>query len=156
MATRAGNMTVAEAAQSVGLAVSTLRSYLKAGRSDLVRGLDFYCHRYALNRHRNYITPRGLHRLRVGAYRAFAPNYSGPVYDASWHGSRGIPPRYEGSSAGEQSQRLKSRIFLASLDYEKSPCALANCPCIVHRLGMPQADELAQIAELRARRRKHE
>jgi hypothetical protein len=27
--------------------------------------------------------------------------------------------------------------------YLLHPCAVANCPCMVHRLGLPQADAIA-------------
>jgi hypothetical protein len=44
-------------------------------------------------------------------------------------------------------QRLKQNIRHVILEYPEHPCALPNCPCMVHRLGLPQADEIAPMLE---------
>jgi len=37
---------------------------------------------------------------------------------------------------------LKQTIYLLMREYPNTPCAVLSCPCIVHRLGMPQAPEI--------------
>jgi hypothetical protein len=48
-------VSINDAADLVGLSLSTLRTYRQVGRSDLVRDLDYYVHRRGL-RHRIYFT----------------------------------------------------------------------------------------------------
>jgi hypothetical protein len=42
-------------------------------------------------------------------------------------------------------ERLKQNIRHVILEYPEHPCGLPSCPCIVHRLGLPQADEIAPM-----------
>jgi hypothetical protein len=41
-------------------------------------------------------------------------------------------------------ERLKQTIRHVILEYPEHPCAVPNCPCMVHRLGLPQADVVVQ------------
>ena len=43
--------------------------------------------------------------------------------------------------------RIRDTINLVIREYRKHPCAVPNCPCMVHRLGLPQADEMASMLE---------
>jgi hypothetical protein len=43
--------------------------------------------------------------------------------------------------------RLRDTINLVVREYRNHPCAVPNCPCMVHRLGLPQADEIAALLE---------
>jgi hypothetical protein len=44
-------------------------------------------------------------------------------------------------------KRLRQTIHHAILEYVDKPCAVPNCPCMVHRLGLPQADEIAGLLQ---------
>jgi hypothetical protein len=144
-------VSINEAADLVGLSLSALRTYTQAGRSDLVRDLDYYVHRRGL-RHRIYFTARGMQRL-------CSRNYStGPAdvkqfiraYDPTRYG---MPPRYDGSSRQERNQRTKQLIYLAMRAYLKHPCAVPDCRCMTHRLGLPQAAEMVELLTPAPRRR---
>src|SRR5229473_4102565 len=70
-----------EAAGLVGLSPVTLTNYTRVGYSDLVRGQDYfvrYWQRGPYHRRKLFFTERGLHRLRVRAYRVFRPGPLSP------------------------------------------------------------------------------
>ena len=62
-----------EAAEKVGLTPTTLSDYTRAGRTDLVRGVDFIIKRWKgpFQRRRLYFTDRGLRRLLARDYRVY-------------------------------------------------------------------------------------
>jgi hypothetical protein len=41
--------------------------------------------------------------------------------------------------------RLKQAITFEFRKYLEHPCAVPNCSCIVHRLGVPQADVVVEV-----------
>ena len=67
-----------------------------------------------------------------------------------------VPP-YSGSSPQELGQRLRNGVAIVSIHYPDNPCADPGCKCIVHKLGLAQADEYARLREMRreARERRH-
>jgi hypothetical protein len=83
------------------------------------------------------ITERGLLRLRLRKYRVFAETLA-PSRQTVWNGQERVPP-IEGSPQ-ERRMRLKRAIIVGFRDYLKTPCAVPNCPCMIHRLGVPQID----------------
>jgi hypothetical protein len=137
----AGHYTVQEAADATDLAVSTLRRYA-CGQADLVRGVDFYIHRFARFRRKLYFTPRGIQRLKLRAYHIVRKSYPN---DARF--SFTLPPRYDGTSYEEAVSRVANTTALVIREYRNHPCAVPNCPCMVHRLGLPQADEIAVMLQ---------
>jgi hypothetical protein len=139
--------TVQEASDLTGLAVSTLKQY--PFTTDLVRGEDFYVHRFARFRRRTYWTARGIARLKTRSYRV-----DKQYREASFHARLPLPRRYDGTSVQEIAARLFQRIRLALYAYKDSPCAVPNCPCMTHRLGLPQADEIAAVMAMKAEARK--
>jgi hypothetical protein len=149
----AGHYTVQETADAAGLGVETLRKYTSCGMTDLVRGEDFYVSRFAHYRRRLYLTTRGLARLRIRSYRVTRQPQpsSGPQFGFM------VPPRYNGASMEEQLARIRDTINLIIREYRNHPCAVPNSPCMTHRLGLPQADELAsmlsRVREAKAARR---
>ena len=135
--------SLADTAELCGLSPTTLQKYTQ-GFSDLVRGEDFYVRRFSPTRRRLFITPRGLYRLRTHSYSTFQASRPRPQL----HFDPALPWRYDGNNRDELNQRLKSRVMLTMRRYATSPCAVPNCPCVVHKLGLPQADEYARLREL--------
>ena len=43
--------------------------------------------------------------------------------------------------------RLRDTINLVIHEYRNHPCEVPNCPCMVHRLGLPQADEMGAMLQ---------
>lgn len=136
--------SLADTAELCGLSPTTLQKYTQ-GFSDLVRGEDFYVHRYSLNRRRLYFTPRGLYRLRSRSYSTFRRLHVIPPISFT----PAIPWRYNGNNHQELNQRLRNRVILTLSRYKDNPCAVPNCPCVTHKLGLPQADEYARLRELK-------
>lgn len=60
-----------------------------------------------------------------------------------------LPP-IEGSPQ-ERRMRLKQAVVDGYRKYLERPCAVPNCPCIIHRLGMPQPDVVAEVIHSRPR-----
>lgn len=139
----AAHYTVQETADSTGLSVQTLRKYTSCGMTDLVRGEDYYIHRFAHFRKRLYFTHRGLARLKTRSYRVSRQ----PRPSSRQQFGFMIPPRYNGSCMEEALARLRDTINLVIWEYRNHPCAVPNCPCMIHRLGLPQADEIAQLVQ---------
>jgi hypothetical protein len=46
--------------------------------------------------------------------------------------------------------RLKQAVAVASRSYLQHPCAVPDCPCIVHKLGFPQADTIVMTLSPRS------
>jgi len=130
---------------TLGLAPVTLQNYCSRGKSDLVRGEDFIVQRISPYRRRLMITERGLLRLQARAYRVFgevlAP--SAPSRQLIWNGREKLPP-IKGSPQ-ERRMRLKQAVAVAAREYLEHPCAVPHCPCMVHRLGLPQADVIVEV-----------
>lgn len=140
--------TIDEVSALTGLTVHTLRAYLYC--TDLVRGEDYYIQRFARFRRKTFWTQRGLARLRSRSYRVFR----GHIKKSHIVTYEGLPGHYGGSSIEEQVARLTNTMRIVFTKYRESPCAVPNCPCMTHRLGLPQADEIARImAEVREKRR---
>jgi hypothetical protein len=145
-----------EAAELSGLALGTIRKYCR-GYSDLVRGKDFYVHRFGPARRKLYLTERGLFRLTARAYRSYPSGGGLSGYRPSSLDFEDLPERYDGFSVEEFTQRWRQMIQLITQRYQEHPCAVPQCPCMVHRLGLPQADviaaERAALAERKAARK---
>jgi hypothetical protein len=138
--------TVEQAADLSGLSVKTLKQYPFI--TDLVRGEDFYIHRFARFRRRTYWTARGIARLKTRSYRVrdsreYAPAPAPYVETA-------VGRRYVRSSVQEMVARLRNAARIVYGAYLQTPCAVPNCPCMTHRLGLPQADEIAAVMALKA------
>jgi hypothetical protein len=131
-----------EVADLVGLSRVTVQSYTSRGRSDLVRGVDFFVRRTSPHRRQLMITDRGLLRLQARAYRVFGEPLA-PSRQFIWNGKAKLPP-IKGSPQ-ERRMRLKQAVAIASRQYLEHPCAVPNCPCMTHRLGLPQADVVAEV-----------
>jgi hypothetical protein len=131
-----------EVSEAVGLSPITLRSYTSRGKSDLVRGVDFIVRRTSPYRRQLMITERGLLRLQARAYRVSGEPLA-PSRQLIWNG-REKPPPIKGSPQ-ERRMRLKQAVAVVSRQYLEHPCAVPSCPCIVHRLGLPQADVVAEV-----------
>ena len=58
-----------------------------------------------------------------------------------------VPPRYNGTSMEEALARIRDTINLVIREYGKHPCAVPSCPCMVHRLGLPQVYEITALLE---------
>ncbi len=133
---------VHEMSEVAGLSVSTLQSYTSRRKSDLVRGLDYFVRRTSPTRRQLMFTYRGALRLVTRDYRLFADSKA-PSRQFAWNGEERVVP-LQGSSQ-ERRMRLKSNIATAARQYLERPCTVPGCPCIVHRLGMPQADIVAEV-----------
>jgi len=48
-------------------------------------------------------------------------------------------------SPQERRVRLKTDAFALVRRYLETPCAVPNCPCMVHRLGLPQVDVVVEV-----------
>jgi hypothetical protein len=90
------------------------------------------------------ITDRGLLRLQARAYRVYGEPLA-PSRQFIWNGQEKLPPIK--GSLQERRVRLKQAIAIAFREYLKQPGAPPNCPCMTHRLGLPQADEIASMLE---------
>ncbi len=141
--------TVQEASDLTGLAVSTLKQY--PFTTDLVRGEDFYVSRYARFRRKTWWTARGLARLKTRSYRVSSVYRQAPVYRFD---DTLLPRRDVDCTVQEAVAKLINRVNLAFNRYKASPCAVPNCPCMTHRLGLPQADEIAAVMALKAERKR--
>ena len=51
------------------------------------------------------------------------------------------------TNAGHFAARIRDTINLVIREHRNHPCAVSNCPCMVHRLGLPQADEIASMLQ---------
>jgi hypothetical protein len=73
-------------------------------------------------------------------YRVFGEVLA-PSRQLVWNGREKLPP-IKGSPQ-ERRMWLKQAVAVASREYLEHPCAVPDCPCMTHRLGLPQADEFA-------------
>ena len=141
------HFTHQEASDLTGLAVSTLMKY--PFMTDLVRGEDFYVSRFARFRRRLYWTQRGIARLKTRSYRVFRDRQ--PM--AEFTDDLSLPRRYAGTSEDETATRLTNTCRIVFTRYLATPCAVPNCPCMTHRLGLPQADVIGDTFVKRAMRK---
>ena len=133
-----------EVSERVGLTPHTIRGYLRNGQSDLVRGRDFIVRRRNSARRNYMITDYGLERLTLGQYRVLSwrPGRKHPTVEGQDYGR----PRLR--LTGPRSERIAMLIAVmydAMTRYQETPCAVPNCPCIIHKLGVPQADVVQVI-----------
>ena|SRR5271166_3801807 len=131
-----------EVSDAVGLSRVTLQSYTSRGKSDLVRGVDFIVQRISPYRRRLMITDRGLLRLQTRTYRVFGETLA-PSRQFVWNGKEKLLA-IKGSPQ-ERPMRLKQVVAVFSREYLKHPCAVPNRPCMTHRLGLPQANVVAEV-----------
>jgi hypothetical protein len=96
-----------EVSEAVGLSLVTPQSYTSRGRSDLVRGVDFFVRRTSPCRRQLMITDRGFRRLQTRAYRVFGDVWA-PSRQFIWNG-REKPPPIKGSPQ-ERRMRLKQLL----------------------------------------------
>jgi len=120
----------------------TLQNCTSRGKSDLVRGVDFFVRRTSPYRRQLMFTERGPQRLQLRAYRVFGETLA-PSRRTIWNGQEQVRP-IEGS-AQERRMRLKQAIAVGMREYPKTPCVVPNCPCIIHRVGVPQVDVVADV-----------
>jgi hypothetical protein len=131
-----------DVAAAVGLSPITLQNYTARGRSDLIRGLDFIVRRTSPCRRQLMFTERGMQRLQLHQYRVFGEALA-PSRQTIWNGTERLPP-IKGSPQ-EQRMRLKQAIAVGIRDYLKTPCAVPSCPCMIHRLGVPQIGVMVEV-----------
>ena len=124
-----------DVAQKVGLSRVTLQNYTTRGRSDLVRGVDFFVRRLSPCRRQLMFTQRGLSRLQLRDYRVFGELLA-PSRQTVWQGNERLPP-IKGSPQ-ERRMRLKQAITVAARQYLDHPCAIPGCRCAFHALGAPR------------------
>jgi hypothetical protein len=134
---------IQEVSAKLGLSPITVRNYLRAGQSDLVRGRDFIVWRINSAKRRYRITEYGLERLTLGHYST-----------RRWHpGARQAEEKPRDTYhprlrlTGPRSERigqLRAVLYDALWRYQETPCAQPGCPCVIHKLGVPQA-EVVQI-----------
>lgn len=141
------SVTVLEASKQSGLSVESIRTYCRRGRSNLIRHQDFFVRRLSPTRYCLMITPDGLKRLCLRAYKVRAVASLRPGKRARVQTTADINVvdkvrRWKGNSEREQWWRL-ARETRDILDlYLANPCAVPNCQCIIHRLGVPQLQTL--------------
>jgi hypothetical protein len=107
-----------------------------------VRGVDFFVRRTSPYRRQLMITERGLWRLKVRAYRIFGEPLA-PSRQFIWNGREKLPT-IKGSPQ-ERRMRLKQAVAVFSREYIQHPCAMPNCRCVVHKLGLRQADVVVEV-----------
>ncbi len=119
-----------------------MRNYLRPGWTDLVRGRDYILWTYRATKQRYRVTDRGLERLALQQYHVLG-----------WQRARYLDekPRDYGSPklrlTGRRSQRVayfRAVLYDALWRYQETPCAQPGCPCVIHKLGVPQA-EVVQV-----------
>jgi hypothetical protein len=130
-----------------GLSPHTLADYCKAGRSTLVRGVDFGVRRPNQFRRQLFFTERGIARLIARDYMA------------SYRGSKPLERELKAAKqrnpltycAAERRAMLRHNVARAFSLYLEHPCAVPGCPCVIHRppLNVPQADYVRAMLELR-------
>lgn len=139
----------------VGLTPQTLTNYVRPGYSNLQRGTDFIIRCWPAGpwmRRRLYFTDRGVARLQARAYRTFRPDGQSPrarafIEQAAMVELKPVKAtRPLGSfNRVERRMRVRELNFRVAREYLSNPCAVPNCPCITHRLGLPRAEELAAL-----------
>jgi hypothetical protein len=129
-----------EAAAASGLSPTTIRNYTSRGMSDLLRGTDFIVKRRNQYHKDLRITDAGLQRLVLRQYRTCAPRpyRVNPIKFARVGLS--ISPW-----KSEKVQQFRALFHQVMRDYEATPCAVAGCPCIIHRLGVPQIEVMLEV-----------
>jgi len=128
-----------EASVLAGLAAITISRYFIAGRTDLVRGEDFFVRRAGPCRRQLVITERGLKRLQTRSYRVFREGKQASIVAPP---RAGIVKLRGDVNSTDRRLRVKASVAQAFRAYLEHPCAVPGCQCIIHRLGAPQADEL--------------
>jgi len=144
-----------EAASLVGLSPVTLTNYTRVGYSDLVRGVDYfvrYWQRGPYHRRKLFFTERGLRRLQLRAYRVFRPGPLSPSQRAflkRMDATVRLPMKANrfgrvpvGKHPLATNRWVRDRVVRAMREYLEHPCALPNCQCVTHTLGLPTIAEL--------------
>lgn len=149
----------------VGLSPITLSNYTRVGYSDLVRDQDYFVHYWQQGPHymrKLFFTERGMQRLALKKYRVYRP---GPLSASqqSFIGRMDAAVRLAkkrdlagGISASSHPLRMnravRDRIAGVMRDYPEHPCAVPDCRCITHRLGLPTFTELVEAGYFTAHR----
>lgn len=149
--------SVVEAAEKAGLAVATVKNYCRPGYSDLVRDLDFFVRRWKKGcwlRKEIKFTERGLQRLAMRQYKVYRPDgivspsarrfaQTAALAELKLVQDRSLPLPSRGQI--ERRMRVRDEAFRVARLYIESPCAVPGCPCMAHKLGLPQADALVEL-----------
>jgi len=157
-----------EAASLVGLSPVTLTNYTRVGYSDLVRGLDYFVRfwqRGPYHRRKLFFTERGLQRLRLRAYRVFRPGPLSPSQRAflkRMDATVRLPMKANrsgrvpvGMHPLATNRRMRDEAAQAIRVYlQHGGCAVPNCPCISHRLGLPTMQKLVDVGYFTGARRR--
>jgi hypothetical protein len=88
------------------------------------------------------ITERGLARLQMRSYRVFRDG--GRALAAMPPQAMPTALRFD-VCRSERVARLRQVLHQALREYLGKPCALPDCPCIIHKHGVPQADEVTEL-----------
>ena len=147
-----------EAADLVGLSPITLANYTRAGYSDLARGLDYFVRSWQqgpYHRRKLFFTERGLRRLVLKTYRVYrpgSPSSSQQEFIDRMDATVRMPSkkyRPGGVPVGTHrlaiNRRVRDEIATAMREYLERPCAVPNCPCMSHRLGLPTMEKLGKL-----------
>jgi hypothetical protein len=147
-----------EAASLVGLSPITLTNYTRVGYSDLIRGLDYFVRswqRGPYRRRKLFFTERGLRQLQLRAYRVFRPGPLSPSQRAflkhmdatvRLHKKKDRPGHIAFSSNPlATNRRVRDILARVMREYLEHPCALPNCQCVTHTLGLPTIAELVEV-----------
>lgn len=91
------------------------------------------------------VTDRGLERLTLGQYHVSRWSPGRSPYPAKPR-DYGAPKLKFQAPRAERVGYLQAVAFHAMRRYlDQTPCAVPNCPCIIHKLGVPQADVVQVI-----------
>jgi hypothetical protein len=109
--------------------------------------MDFVVRRTSPFRRQLCFTNRGLRRLELRAYHVFSwrsrPGRGKPYAEAL---TRAVPAALKFDvTRGERVQRLRHVAYQALREYLLTPCAIPDCPCIVHKHGLLQVDVVAEL-----------
>jgi len=145
------------AAEIAGLSPITLTNYTRSGYSNLVRGLDYfvrYWHQGPHFRRKLFFTERGLRRLLLRAYRVNRPGFlssSQQAFIDRMDATVRLPRKEDrpgrvptGRHPLATNRWVRDQVAGIMREYLEHPCAVPDCPCMTHRLGLsPLADLVA-------------
>jgi len=138
-----------------GLSPITLTNDTPPGYSNLKRGSDYFVRYWRQGPHfrrKLFFTEEGLLRLRRRSYRVFRPGPLSPSQRAflagmdekiHWPKKEDQPDRVKlGSNPLAVNRRVRDEAARVMRECLEHPCAVPNCRCMTHRLGLPTLAEL--------------
>lgn len=156
-------------AEMVGLSPVTLTNYTRVGYTDLEYGKDYFIQAWKKGpyfRRSLRFTERGVTRLAMRAYKVYDKKNRIPGsrprdfagYDRfnrefieNMGETRGVRMP-QSDFAARRKVREQMTAVLAEAYLKAGGCAVPNCPCASHRLGLPQTDQLVAAGLLPLRK----